>query len=176
MGLQSHLADTRPLEVTKDAWVWRQPHFSAKAIYCLICGQTPPEDSHIIQRCSLVWKRRIPLKIRIFEWLLLQWRHMTRAVRQRMLPDTLGSFPLCDGGAEDCSHLFFQCPLAQEAWRVATVVRLSVTSEEAFWSSLSGGFFRQEADFCQAIGNLDPQERGRLQGCHPIRRYHYTHR
>ena len=63
---------------------------------------------------------------------------MTRVVRQHMLPNTSVSCPLCDGGPEDCSHLFFLCPLAQAAWRVAAVVHLSVTSEEAFWSSLSG--------------------------------------
>ena len=38
--------------------------------------------------------------------------------------------------------------------------RLSVTSEEAFWSSLSGGFFQAggvlEADFCHSVGNMDP--------------------
>ena len=101
---------------------------------------------------------------------------MTQVVHQRMLPDTSVGCPLCDGGLEDSSHLFFQCPLAHEAWRVAAVVRLSVTSEEAFWSSLSGSFFRREADFRHIVGNLDPQERGRLQGCHPIRRCHYTHR
>ena len=32
-----------------------------------------------------------------------------------------------------------------------------------------------EADFRHPVGNLDPWERGRLQGCHPIRRYHYTY-
>ena len=72
LGLQSQLADIRPQEATRDAWVWRQSRFSAKATYCLLCGQIPPEDSHITQRCRLVWKRRIPLKIRIFGWLLLR--------------------------------------------------------------------------------------------------------
>ena len=118
LGLQSQLADSRPQEAIRDAWVWRQPRFSAKATYHLLCGQIPPEDSHIIQRCILVWKRRIPLKIRIFGWLLLRQRLMTRVVHQRMLPARPVSCPLCDGGPEDCSHLFFQCPLAQEAWRV----------------------------------------------------------
>ena len=36
--------------------------------------------------------------------------------------------------------------------------RLSVTSHEAFWSSLPVSFFRREADFQHAVGNLDPQE------------------
>ena len=88
-------------EATRDVWVWRQPRFSAKATYRLLCGQMPPEDPHIIQRCRLVLKRRIPLKIRIFRWLLLRQRLMTRVMRQRMLPATSVSCPLCDGGPED---------------------------------------------------------------------------
>ena len=47
-GLQSQLTDIRPQEATKDAWVWRQPLFSAKATYHLLYGQMPPEDPQII--------------------------------------------------------------------------------------------------------------------------------
>ena len=143
-------------------------------------GQLPPENVYITQRCRLIWKRHIPLKIRIFRWLLLRRRLMTRVARQRMFPDSPVSCPLCwggggGGGPEDCSHLFFQCSLAQEAWRGAAVARLSVTSEEAFWSSLSGGSFRREADLCHTVGDMDPQERGHLQGHLPVRRCHYAY-
>ena len=117
LSLKSHLADIWLLEAIRDAWVWCQPRFSAKAVYCLLCGQLPPEDIHTTQRCRLIWKRRIPLKIRIFGWLLLRRRLMTRAVRQRMLPNAPVSCPLCSWGPEDCSHLFFQCSLVQETWR-----------------------------------------------------------
>ena len=88
-----------------------------------------------------------PTKDLNLRWLLLRRRLMTQVVRQRMLLDSPVSCPLCGGGPKDCSHLFFQCSLVQEAWQGATVARLSVTSEEAFWSSLSGGFFRGEADW-----------------------------
>ena len=56
LSLQSHLADIRLLEATKDAWVWRQPRFLVKAVYHLLCGQLPPENIHITQRCRLIWK------------------------------------------------------------------------------------------------------------------------
>ena len=132
LSLQSHLVDIRPLEATRDAWVWRQSRCTVKAVYRLLCGQLPRENVYITQRCRLIWKRHIPLKIQIFGWLLL-WRClMTRVAQQRMFPDSPVSCPLCGGGPEDCSHLFFQCSLAQEAWRGAAVARLSVTSEEAF--------------------------------------------
>ena len=132
LRLQSHLVDIRPLEATRDAWVWRQSRFTVKAVYRLLCGQLPPENEYVTQRCRLIWKRHIPLKIRILGWLLLRRRLMTRVARQRMFPDSPVCCPLCGGGPEDCSHLFFQCPLAQEAWRGAAVARLSVTSEETF--------------------------------------------
>ena len=132
LGLQSQLVDIRPLEATRDAWIWRQPRFLTKVTYRLLCGQLPPEDIHVIQRCRLIWKRCISLKICIFGWLLLWQRHMTRVVRQRTHPDSPVNCPVCGGGPEDCSHLFFQCLLTQEVWREAAVVRLSVTSEEAF--------------------------------------------
>ena len=83
---------------------------------------------------------------------------MTRAVRQRTFRDAPVSCPLCGGGLENCSHLFFQCSSVQEAWRGAAVARLSVTLEEVFWSSLSGGFYRREAGFCHTVGDMDPQE------------------
>ena len=146
--------DFRPLEATRDAWVWRQSRFTVKAVYRLLCGQLPPENVYVTQRCRLIWKRHIPLKIRIFGWLLLQRRLTTRVARQRMFPDSPISCPLCGGGPEDCSHLFFQCPLAQEAWRGAAVARLSVTSEETFWSSLLGGSFRREADWRRIFATL----------------------
>ena len=167
--------DIRPLEATRDAWVWRQSRFTVKAVYRLLCGQLPPENVYVTQRCRLIWKRHIPLKIRIFGWLLLRRRLMTRVARQRMFPDSPVSCPLCGGCPEDCSHLFFQCPLAQEAWRGAAVARLSVTSEETFWSSLLGGSFKREADLRHSVGNLDPQKRGHLQGHLPVRRCHYTY-
>ena len=146
--------DIRPLEATRDAWVWRQSRFTVKAVYCLLCGQLPLENVYVTQRCRLIWKRHIPLKIRIFGWLLLRRRLMTRVARQRMFPDSPVSCPLCGRGPEDCSHLFFQCPLAQEAWRGATVARLSMTSEETFWSSLLEGSFRQEADWRRIFATL----------------------
>ena len=152
--MDNQLADIRPQEETRDAWVWQQPRFSAKATYRLLCGQMPPEDPHIIQRCRLVWKRRILLKIRIFGWLLLRQQFMTRVMHQRILPATSVSCPLCDGGPKDCSHLFFLYPLAQVAWWVAAVARLSMTSEEAFWRSLSGGFFRSEVDWRRIFATL----------------------
>ena len=62
--------------------------------------------------------------------------------------------PLCARAVEDCQHLFFACPLAQEVWQAADVGRLVATSEEAFWRSLSGGAFRREAEWQSTFATL----------------------
>ena len=114
LNLQSRLADTRPIVEGRDAWIWHRA-ISAKAVYKSLRGQSTSEDAQTLRHCRLIWKRRLPLKIRLFAWLLLRKRLMTRAFRQRMYPDSLVSCPLCNRGMEDCEHLFFQCSLAQEA-------------------------------------------------------------
>ena len=86
-----------------------------------------------------------PLKIKVFAWLLLRQRLMTRSRLQRMVPDTLVDCSLCARAVEDYQHLFFVCPLAQICVCQATGVgRLMATSEETFWRSLGGGTFRHE--------------------------------
>ena len=62
--------------------------------------------------------------------------------------------PLYAGEDEDCPHLFFTCPIVQEAWRAAGVARLVVSSCKAFWSSLIDGSFRREQDWRRAFATL----------------------
>ena len=147
LNLQYWLVDIRPTVEGRDAWIWRRALFSAKAVYESLRGQSMSEDAQTHWRCRLIWKQRRPLKIRLFAWLLLQRRLMTRAFCLRIYPDSPVSCPLCNRGVEDCDHLFFQCSLAQEAWQSVTVTRLDVISAETFWTSLSGNFFRREADW-----------------------------
>ena len=94
-----------------------------------------------------MWKRRLPLKIKVFAWLVVQRRLMTRSRLQRMVPDALVECQLCARAVEDCQHLFFVCPLAQTVWQVTGVGRLVATSKEAFWQSLGGGTFRREVEW-----------------------------
>ena len=146
LNLQSRLLDTRPIVEGRDAWIWHWAIFSAKAVCESLHGQSTSEDAQTLRRCRLIWKRRLPLKIRLFAWLLLRRRLMTRAFRQHMYPDSLVSCPLCNRGMEDCDHLFFQCSLTQEAWQSVDVARLDVSSAVAYWTSVLGNFFRREAD------------------------------
>ena len=132
MSLHIHLANLRPSAEAQDAWLWRHSRFSAKAIYHLLRGQAPREANSLVRRCRVVWKQRLPLKIRLFGWLLLRRRLMTRVIRRRMVPRAIVSCPHCVGEDEDCSHLFFTCPLAQEAWKAAGVAWLVASSNETF--------------------------------------------
>ena len=139
MSLQVRLANLRPTEETIDAWRWRHSSFSVKAVYRLLRGQEPSEATALVRRCRVIWKQRLPLKIRIFGWLLVRRRLMTRAMRHHLVPGAIMNCPLCDGEIEDCSHLFFTCPMVQEAWRTSGAARPTVSSDEEFWSS-----FRRE--------------------------------
>ena len=145
--LQARLANLRPSGEENDAWIWRGAVFSTKAAYKSLRGLSALEDALTRRRCRWIWKRRLPLKIRLFAWLLLRRHLMTWVFRQHMYPDSPLSCPLCNQGAEDCDHLFFQCSLAQESWHSFDVARLNTTSAEAFWSSVTVGFFRREADW-----------------------------
>ena len=145
--LQELLSDRRLVEAAPDMWVWGSSWFSARAAYRLLRDQEVLEDPLILQRCHLVWKRRLPLKIKVFAWLLARRRLMMRALQQRMAPNSPVECPLCVGAVEDCSYLFFVCPLAQAVWLAANVGRLVVSSKEAFWWSLGSGPFCREAEW-----------------------------
>ena len=70
LRLQELLGDRRLVEAVPDMWVWSSSRFSARAAYRLLRDEEVPEDPLILQRCRLVWKRGLPLKIKVFAWLL----------------------------------------------------------------------------------------------------------
>ena len=132
ISLQELLDDRRLSEAAQDAWVWSGPSFTTRAEYRLLRDKENSEDPLILQRCRLVWKRCLPLKIKVFAWLLLRRRLMTRSRLQRMVPNAPMECLLCVKAVEDCQHLFFLCPLAQTVWQATCVGHLVATSEEAF--------------------------------------------
>ena len=104
--------------------------------------------------CRLIWKRCIPLKIKIFGWLLLRQRLMTCSFRQRFCLGTSAECPLCAEVSENCSHLFFECQYAQATWRAASTSNLDFTTAESFWSSIARGPFRFAAEWHTIFANL----------------------
>ena len=79
--LQGLLADTRPTE-GQDGWMWCEASFSVRAAYRRLRSQAGSEDPMFLRLWRRIWRSRIPLKIRVFLWLLLRRRLMTRALRQ----------------------------------------------------------------------------------------------
>ena len=154
LRMQAALAHLQPVEVAGDAWEWRGSRFSAQGAYKLLLDAEPPEDSDVVQRCRLLWRRRILLKIKIFGWLLIRGHLMMRALRQRYVPGADARCVMCSATMEDCTHLFFECPLVQPVWAAAAVEGLDTTSADAFWRSLSQGPFRREAEWRTIFATL----------------------
>ena len=156
ISMQELVADRRLSEAVQDAWVWSRPSFTTLAAYRLLQDQENSEDPLILQRCRLVWKQRLPLKIKVFAWLQQRRRLMTRSRLQRLVPDAPVECPLCARAVEDCQHLFFVCPLAQTMWQETGAGPLVATSAEAFWRSLGSGTFRRKVEWQTIFATLVP--------------------
>ena len=140
---------------TADSWVWHGAIFSAGKVYHHLQELEGSSDSTMFLKCCcIIWKRRIPLKIKLFSWLLLRQRLMTCSFRQRFCPGSSAECPLCGGVSEDCSHLFFECTFAQASWRAASTSSLDVSTAESFWSSIARGSFRRAAEWNTIFANL----------------------
>ena len=140
---------------TADTWVWHGASFSARKVYHHLQELEGSSDTTMFLKCCrIIWKRRIPLKIKLFSWLLLRQRLMTRSFHQRFCLGSSAECPLCGGVSEDCSHLFFECTFAQASWRAASTSSLDVSTAESFWSSIARGPFRCAAEWNTIFANL----------------------
>ena len=108
----------------------------------------------LLKCCRLLWKCRIPLKIKLFRWLLLCQRLMTRSLQQRFCPDAPVDCPLCAGAAKDCSHLFFEYQVAQTAWRATAMRGLVTSAADSFWRSISKGPIRRASEWQSIFATL----------------------
>ena len=62
--------------------------------------------------------------------------------------------PLCARAAEDCSHLFFKCQVAQMAWRATPTRGLVTSSADSFWRSISRGPCRRASEWQSIFANF----------------------
>ena len=143
-ALHTALAPIQLSERAPNVWEWRS---GLSSVYrCFQDLESTPDSSMLLKCCCLLWKCRIPLKIKLFSWLLLRQTLMTRSLRQRFCPDAPTECPLCAGTAEDCSHLFFECHFAQMAWRATHMCGLDMSTADSFWRSISVGPFRRASE------------------------------
>ena len=146
LRLQELLVDLRPTE-GQDGWTWCEMSFSVQAAYCRLRAQVGSEDPLFLRLWQHIWRSRIPLKIRVFLWLLLRRRLMTRSLRQRCDPHSSAECVLCRSDLEDCNHLFVGCPLAQAVWTRTRGVRAQMSSMEVLWRSMADGPYRRGAEW-----------------------------
>ncbi|KAK1314390.1 hypothetical protein QJS10_CPA06g02156 [Acorus calamus] len=64
-----------------------------------------------------VWKPKMPLKIKVFMWLLFQGRLLTKAYRSKWVANEPTTCALCDAAPETIDHLFCECIFVQQFWR-----------------------------------------------------------
>ena len=152
--MQTALAHLRPAEEGRDAWEWRGSRFPFREAYRSLLATEPPEDPVVVRRCRLLWRRCIPLKIKSFGWLLIRGRLMTRSLRQRFVGEADDGCVMCFGATEDCSYLFFECPLVQPVWIAVALGEIDVTAGDAFWRSICQGPFRREAEWQTIFATL----------------------
>lgn len=65
-----------------------------------------------------LWRREIPLKIKITEWRGLKKYHPTKKnlLKRHLASDAM--CPRCGDGAESLAHLFRLCPITNEVWQL----------------------------------------------------------
>ncbi|KAM0867589.1 hypothetical protein ACQ4PT_041888 [Festuca glaucescens] len=102
-----------------------------------------------------IWRLKIPMKIRVFLWQVIQDRLPTREQILIRKGPTSGFCPLC-AEVETIDHLLFLCPIAEFLW---TVIRVSVDWPANPHSvlALEGALGRQHAE-CLRLGGVAGQE------------------
>lgn len=95
LGLvSSMLQDFVPSDVTEDRYL------------------KPGLDHHSITG----WNTKVPIKLRIFGWLLLQDHLNSKANLHPKNVSDSSDCPRCQGPWEDSTHIFLTCPLVTQVW------------------------------------------------------------
>ena len=145
LRLQELLVNQRPAEGL-DGWTWCEPRFSVRGAYRRLRAEAASKDPGFLRSWRRIWRNRIPLKIRVFLWLLLRRRLMTRSLRQRMVPNASAECAMCGAILEDCDHIFIRCPVAQAVWTLTRFVRPRPPSLEVLWRSMADGPYQRRTE------------------------------
>ncbi|KAK1258097.1 hypothetical protein QJS04_geneDACA012314 [Acorus gramineus] len=127
-----------PAEGREDRKVWgpnATSRFSVHDAYEWWARPTRPVTS-VHDKASLLWKFKIPLKVKDFLWLALQNRLLTKAYRVRWCPNEDATCILCHAEVETTQHLLCACGFAQDIWRrLASAIGLTTTfsTVESMW-------------------------------------------
>ncbi|KAA3489772.1 reverse transcriptase [Gossypium australe] len=118
------------IEPHEDSLAWSgEPTavFSARSSYKLLQSLDPTAYAlHNIYRdfYKKLWRTEIPTKIKIFIW-KISWNYIANKVNmynRRLVNSRL--CPRCGGGEETLNHLFRECPVSVEVWKVLSELDL----------------------------------------------------
>jgi hypothetical protein len=107
-------------------WKWsKNGSFTVKSMYKQICGNGRDRSFRHL------WKSKIPLKIKIWLWLI--W-HNAIATKDNLLNRNWSGAPHCQfcNGLESINHLFFGCSAAKFVWSVVATAVNSPTRPGSF--------------------------------------------
>jgi hypothetical protein len=77
-------------------------------------------EDQVLIPYKFLWKSKLPHKIKVFFWLVVRNKILTRDNLKKR--SWIGSTDCCFcGGDESIDHLFFHCPIAKYMWRVIQV-------------------------------------------------------
>ena len=100
-----------------DSWqyIWNTSQFSSVRIYQHLSGFQP-----VPPYLNWLWACTCQRRHKVFFWLLLKDRLNTRnLLRRKNCPLEDYTCILCDQGREETSqHLFWNCPFAQQCWKL----------------------------------------------------------
>ncbi|WVZ53294.1 hypothetical protein U9M48_004260 [Paspalum notatum var. saurae] len=97
-----------------DSFVWRwTPHgqYTAASAYrsCFL-------GSTLLAGAKVIWKARVPPRVKFFAWLAIQDRCWTAERRRRHGLQDTDSCALCDQAVESMEHLLTECSFVKEVW------------------------------------------------------------
>ncbi|KAK1324913.1 hypothetical protein QJS10_CPA01g01385 [Acorus calamus] len=93
-------------------------------------------------RTPILWKWKIPCKIKIFLWLALQGRLLCKVYRAKWRPEATTDCVLCGTAPETIEHLFTNCPFSIRVGftlAAATGIACSFQNLDEMWEAMAGG-------------------------------------
>ncbi|KAK1300723.1 hypothetical protein QJS10_CPB13g01370 [Acorus calamus] len=97
-----------------------------------------PEITSMVSKNPKIWQWRIPLKVKIFLWLIFQQRVLTKSYRSKWRPH-MDTTCECAADTEMVEHLFCSCPALLQLWNlisVATSSRVCIQNMEDLWTHM----------------------------------------
>ena len=125
-------------EPDKVSWLLtKSGTFSVKSLYHYLCA------SRVRFPYKVLWKLKLPLRVKVFCWLVIKKRILTR---DNLKKKGWKGCDLCEfcSSRESQEHLFFSCPLAKYCWNVISVTMNLSTVPDSFsslYQQCSASFF-----------------------------------